>query len=119
AAPERIKVQATQLGYYDDARRRAGDVFYIRSHEDFSERWMRVVADDTPVRTTSMTEAMRIQHDEIRAMAANEPVSGRTVDRLKDFAAGRVGAEPGAGEEVPVEEAQPGTGEEDVLGAER
>jgi hypothetical protein len=54
-----IRVEAIALGYYDDTRRRTGDVFDIRSEEDFSERWMRTVDGSTPTRTTTSGEALK------------------------------------------------------------
>jgi hypothetical protein len=72
-APRRgaIKVEATQLGYYDDKRRRIGDVFTITSMKEFSDRWMRRVDSSTPERITTGAEELRRHHDEIlKAKAA-------------------------------------------------
>jgi hypothetical protein len=91
------KVMATQLGYYDHIRRRPGDVFRISNKkvsaedlelrmdgrdeqdvvdgvefQDFSERWMEVVPDDTPERVTLGNEHLRQQHDEILGARALE-----------------------------------------------
>jgi hypothetical protein len=78
AAPaSRIKVRATQPGYYGDARRREGDVFFIdgavypRDHEKagqvmaFSDKWMERVDDSVPERTTTSAEALQAEHDRI------------------------------------------------------
>jgi hypothetical protein len=84
------KVMATQLGYYDHIRRRPGDVFRISNrkvreedmelrvdgrdeadlpegleYQDFSERWMEVVPDNTPERVTLGNEALKQEHDRI------------------------------------------------------
>lgn len=53
-----MKVRATQLGYYDHARRRVGDVFTIRTEAEFSARWMTRVPDATPERRTSAQQAL-------------------------------------------------------------
>jgi len=58
-----IKVRATALGYYGEARRRPGDVFTIYDEQDFAESWMERVAPDTPERITSGAEALRQQHE--------------------------------------------------------
>lgn len=84
-AKARIKVQATQMGYYDHIRRRPGDIFTISGEtleEDvkssdgkkvlrkagtvaaFSEKWMRRVAGNTPLRVTTVKEALQRNHDE-------------------------------------------------------
>lgn len=53
-----IKVRATRLGYYDDQRRRVGDVFLIRKWKEFSETWMETVDGRTPERTTTSQQAL-------------------------------------------------------------
>lgn len=60
-----IKVQATQLGYYEHKRRREGDVFTLVPRKDrygntmtakaqFSKKWMKVVPDETPEKVSTM-----------------------------------------------------------------
>lgn len=66
-APTRIKVRAIRQGYYDHIRRHEGDVFFIASDQDFSNRWMEVVDARTPERITSSPELLRRQHDELLA----------------------------------------------------
>lgn len=90
--PKTIKVRALKLGYYDDKRRRVGDVFLIRAPyktvavdqetgkavedektgkakvitvDEFSRRWMEKVPKSTPERTTTGKEELRRKHDEI------------------------------------------------------
>jgi hypothetical protein len=58
-----IRVQATQTGYYDDARRRPGDVFTIRSEQQFSKKWMVKVAAGTREKTTTGRQALQQHHD--------------------------------------------------------
>jgi hypothetical protein len=41
-----MKVEATQLGFYGQARKRPGEVFVIDSPAHFSELWMRKIEDD-------------------------------------------------------------------------
>lgn len=80
AAPElprrTIRVRALRLGYYNDRRRRPGDVFLIRAPykwqtgdaesagkvktvDEFSPKWMEKVPGHVPLRTTSSPEAMQ------------------------------------------------------------
>lgn len=60
-----IKVEATQLGYYEHKRRREGDVFVLVTRKDrygntmtaksqFSKKWMKVVSQDTPEKVSTM-----------------------------------------------------------------
>jgi hypothetical protein len=67
ASIERIKVQATKMGYYDDKLRRPGDVFTIVGKASFSEKWMQRVDGGTPEKITGSAEDLRRQHDEIQA----------------------------------------------------
>jgi hypothetical protein len=61
----RIKVRATQMGYYDHIRRHPGDVFYIDREQVFSTKWMERVGEHVRERVTSAPDALRRQHDEI------------------------------------------------------
>lgn len=70
AAPRsnaRIKVRATQTGYYDEKRQRTGDVFVIHSEKDFSHTWMEHVGAQTPERITTGQQEIRRKHDEHQA----------------------------------------------------
>jgi len=76
--PRPIKVRATVLCYYDHARRREGDVFFLARREDFNEKCMELVDARTPERTTGAGAALQQQHDEILAgrtpgMSGDEP----------------------------------------------
>ena len=64
-APRPFKVRAIQMGYYDNARRRVGDVFVVQGEHEFSTRWMERVSDHTPERVTGANAAIRQQHDGI------------------------------------------------------
>ena len=72
-ATRRFKVRALELGYYDHARRRPGDVFLV-NERDFSRKWMEPVDPATPEKTTGATEALRREHGEL--MAAHAPARG-------------------------------------------
>jgi hypothetical protein len=61
----KIKVRATQMGYFDLKRRREGDVFYIRSASQFSKRWMEIVEGSLPLKQTGAQAALDRKHDEI------------------------------------------------------
>jgi len=66
-------VQATQLGYYDDARRRPGDVFGVRP-EEFSSRWMRdAPRGSRPSRPTTANQAIAQQN----ALTRNARAAGQ------------------------------------------
>jgi hypothetical protein len=41
-----MKVKALKLGYYDNKRRREGQVFDIKNEKEFSEKWMEYVEKD-------------------------------------------------------------------------
>lgn len=58
-----IRVQATAVGFVDNARRREGDVFDVHEAE-FSDRWMVRVTEDTPERITGPAAALRKIHDD-------------------------------------------------------
>lgn len=71
-----IRVRATQVGYYDHARRREGDVFTVDASH-FSEKWMERVDHSTPDRLTTAATAIQQNHDEIlgtRQAARNDSV---------------------------------------------
>lgn len=64
-----IKVRATRLGYYNDERKRVGDVFTISSArhtsgkrvgelKEFSHAWMEHVDPNVPERTTGPQQAL-------------------------------------------------------------
>lgn len=76
ADTRRIKVRALRMGYYDDARRREGDVFTVEARH-VTETWMARVRADTPENTTTGQAELRRQHDEIlrtRMPAAGTPL---------------------------------------------
>jgi hypothetical protein len=53
------------MGYYDHARRRAGDVFILARSKDYSPRWMELVPTSTPEKVTGAKAALEKIHDEI------------------------------------------------------
>jgi hypothetical protein len=69
-----MKVIALRTGYYDDERKRVGDVFTIGSLKECSARWMRIVDDDTPERVTMPQQAL----DGASADRLGRPVGRRT-----------------------------------------
>lgn len=68
-----IKVMALATCYYDDKRRRRGDVFTIRNDKEFSARYMEKVHPDTAERITTGAEVLKQEHDQIKA--------GKTIER--------------------------------------
>lgn len=94
--PRTRKVRALKLGYYDDKRRRTGDVFLIREPyqgeventlgeveqteiDEFSDKWMEDVDANTPERITTGRQALKEQHDaELAARRHSGQRSGPT-----------------------------------------
>jgi hypothetical protein len=74
-----IKVRATKVCYYDDKRRRIGDVFTIANETEFSSRYMERVHPRTPERITTGAQVLQQQHDEILAgkQIENNPELGK------------------------------------------
>lgn len=95
--PQTIKVRALKDGFYDNARRRTGDVFKIRAPftgtgdnkkpitiDEFSEKWMEKVDPRTPEKVTTGKDVLRQQHDEIlekkaRTAGASEATGAQDV----------------------------------------
>lgn len=61
-----FKVRALQTGYYNDERKREGDVFMLKRAGDFSDRWMERVDKRTPERTTTSQEVLDRESQKIR-----------------------------------------------------
>lgn len=78
-APRTMRVRATRTGFYDNARRRADDVFTI-APQDFSDKWMQAIDKRTPERKTGPNAHLKRQHDEILGMK----VEGKTPKRDTD-----------------------------------
>lgn len=87
--PIKVRVRATQDGFYDNKLRRVGDVFVVEGrpgdHADqddpklphlFSHKWMEVVASKTPERQSSSSDVLRQQHDEELAARLAEKAGG-------------------------------------------
>lgn len=97
AQQDRLKVQATQTGYYDDIRRRAGEVFVIHgdgmggtAEDAFSSRWMQRVADDTPATgTKGPNQVIRERHDELLGISANTDPQGSKAGGARKALKGR------------------------------
>lgn|SRR5215510_13744708 len=86
------KVRAIEIGYYDHARRRPGDVFLIAKPEDFSERWMEYVDADTPERISTANQEIRRKNVEtavarmpgaVMPMVHDEPMANDPKNPLK------------------------------------
>lgn len=96
-AKDRLKVQATQTGYYDDIRRRPGEIFFITGYidgdgrtvpaaESFSPRWMKRVSDKTPVTgTKGPNQVIRERHDELLGARAARRLAGEKVGKDEDL----------------------------------
>lgn len=69
-----IRVRATKTCYYDDIRRREGDVFTIADESAFSELYMERVDPATPERLTTGKDVLQQQHDEMLATKMGAPL---------------------------------------------
>lgn len=70
----KLRVRATEVGYYNHIRRRVGDVFDLvgviledGTLDSFSPRWMEAVSPKTEEKITTGVQELRRQHDEILA----------------------------------------------------
>jgi hypothetical protein len=73
AADKPLRVRATKMGYFNEERKREGDVFVLPSSRYFSKKWMEIVPDRTPLRATTGKEELEKQHrDILRQKAAGE-----------------------------------------------
>jgi len=59
-----VKVRATKMGYYDNKRRRIGDVFLVAEGDALSATWMTLVDRKTPEKITTGAEALQQFHDD-------------------------------------------------------
>jgi hypothetical protein len=66
-----FKVRATQMGYFNEERKRPGDVFTLKFAHQFSNKWMERVDARTPHQTTTGQEMLRREHDDILKMRAS------------------------------------------------
>lgn len=85
-----ILVMATQMGYYDDLRRRPGDVFYIHAEEDFSDMWMEDAPAGAEPSITLGQDDIDRQHDEILADRAGSRARKTPTRRAPGGIAGNV-----------------------------
>lgn len=73
-----IQVEATALGYYDDNRRRPGEVFFIYHKSEFSSKWMRRTDGRRRLSAPATSQqALDKRHDEILGAKAVEAGGGR------------------------------------------
>src|SRR5262245_24510380 len=64
-----VTVRAIKLGFFNNQRKRPGDVFLVPVAQ-FTNNWMERVPDSTPPRQTTISEARRREHQEILASKA-------------------------------------------------
>lgn len=99
-----IKVRAKVMGYYDDKRRRPGDVFVVGAEEFGSKgvrwpAWMERVDPDTPERITTGREALREENR--RTVAENQALRhGGPTARPRENQS--TGADPATGDLDPL-----------------
>jgi hypothetical protein len=79
AGPGGQKVRATKPGYYDDKRRRTGDVFVVAAGDPLSDKWMEPVDPRTPEKLTTGAEELKRKHDEALAGRTATPTGGSSV----------------------------------------
>ena len=63
-----LRVRATQMGFFDNERKREGDVFLLQEPRQFVASWMEPVDDSVPERTTTGQQLLRKEHDDILNM---------------------------------------------------
>lgn len=66
------KVRALKMGFFNNIRRRAGDVFFIYDPIEFSEDWMEFAGASDPERVTTGNEELKREHDRIMKEKAKE-----------------------------------------------
>lgn len=64
APPASMRVQAFRMGYYNEIRRRVGDVFTLHQPDHFSTKWMRFVDANTPEHITTGQQELRKAHQQ-------------------------------------------------------
>ena len=101
-----IRVQATELGYYDGRRIRLGEVFTIKSDKELSARWMRKLKPgERPLLPEELVnEVIGEDLSEAQAPASEDPPTGP--------ARPAASVKPAAGKPQPK---QAGTGSASVL----
>lgn len=62
--PPSMRVQAFRMGYYNEIRRRVGDVFTLNEPDHFSTKWMRFVDANTPEHITTGQQELRQAHQQ-------------------------------------------------------
>jgi len=78
-----VRVQATRVGFVDNARRREGDVFDVHEAE-FSDKWMVRVTEDVPTKITGPAAALKKIHDDAlpgkmaRSAAETDPLGTKS-----------------------------------------
>ena len=65
-----MKVRATRTGFYNDVRRRVGDVFLLGDASHYSKAWMESVDDATPECLTTAQHALDRAHDDDSPLGA-------------------------------------------------
>ena len=70
------KVRALKMGYFDNVRRRAGDVFWIHNAQEFSDEWMEYAGASDPEKITTGNQELRRKHREIIEQKKNEATAG-------------------------------------------
>lgn len=70
-----LRVEATRLGYYDNIRRRTGDVFDLADESEFSRNWMRPVDRSVRVRTTTSQQDLARQQEDLKALRGDRRTS--------------------------------------------
>jgi len=72
----RIKVRAIKLGFYDNARRREGDVFMINGPKEFSEKWMEYVDKSLANKITTSKAALAQRQADLRGQGHATEMEG-------------------------------------------
>lgn len=63
-----IVVRATKVGFYNNERKRVGDVFKIAHLGEFSDKWMTTAPKGAKLKTTSAPEALAKENQDLREL---------------------------------------------------
>lgn len=71
-----LRVKATQVGFYNGSRIRAGQVFEIAGERQFSKNWMVYVDKDTPTTAKVRVKPLKEDPDKKKTLGLPQGKSG-------------------------------------------
>ena len=70
---KRVRIRALKMGFYNNERRRVGDVFMAKA-EAFNPSWMEPVDGAVPIQRTTGKDELRRKHDELLSAKMGQAV---------------------------------------------